>query len=129
MNRKQIRDAIVAVVTPALAAYDADLQVYPFKKAAPKRNDGVVCIYLDNGQIENGIDYDENIAPLNVYVLLPDTDYVDDQLDAIAAIAQQAIEDAYSDGEIPELLYSAWEYERDVYQGWTALRDTYSVRF
>lgn len=129
-TRTQIRTAVAQLLEPALLAHDPKLQVYPFKKSNPDRSDPIVCAYLEEASIENGIDYRENDAQLSIHVLSPDRDNVDDELDAIADVCTDTLDDNFLlGGLLTNQLDTGWKYERDLLPGWTGLTLTYQIRW
>lgn len=127
-TRKQIRDTLAQMLEPVLHAHDPRLQVYPFKKARPDRSDPIICVYLEEADIVNGIDFDEDAAELTIHILAPDRDYIDDQLDAIGEPCETVMKNnPLLDGLLTSQLHTGWKYERDLIPGWVGLTHTYRI--
>lgn len=129
-TRKQIRDTAAQLLEAALQAFDPSLQVYPFKKSKPDRADPIVCAYLEEADIENGVGYSEDDAQLSIHILAPDRDNVDDQLDTIGDQCQTVLaENFLLNGLLTNQLHTGWKYERELLPGWTGLTLTYQIRW
>lgn len=129
-TRKQIRDTVAQLLEPALLAFDPNLQVFTFKKTELKNADPIVCVYLEEADIENGIDYAENDAQLSIHVVIPNRNDIDDALDDIGAVCETVMQDnLWLDGLLTNQLHSGWKYERDLLPGMTGLTLTYQIRW
>lgn len=113
-------------IEPAVLAHDASTQVFQFRKGAAKRHDPIVCVYMESGDVTNHTGFREDDAVLTVDIMHPDTDNVDDLLDAFGDVIEPEL-DVASIPDITNLLLSGWRYVRDELPGWTALRLTYSI--
>lgn len=123
-TRKEIRAAIVAALTPALAAVDTNIKIHAFKKPIHETDDAFVCVYMEQGNVENHVDLYETQAEVALYILKPDQENIDDALDDIGNAAITALA-----GNIPaqNSMHSAWQYVRDEHPGWTGLRLTFQL--
>lgn len=128
--RKQIRAAIKARVEPLLSAHDPNLEVFTFQKAMVQTYSGLVCIFHDEGTPDLSMGGRDDLADLTIRILLTDRHEVDDALDEIGGIIETAIEsDPFFGGQLSSCYLTGWAYERDISQGWTGLRLTYSTQF
>jgi len=129
-TRTEIRQAVAQNLEPDLLAFNPTIQVYPFKKSSPDRSDPIVCVYLEEADIENGVGYREDDAQLSIHILMPDQDNVDDQLDAIGDVCTSSMDGNFLlGGLLTNQLHTGWKYERNLLPGWTGLTLTYQIRW
>ncbi len=126
MTRKGIRDAVTAALVAALPG----VAVYPFKRTQHDSASLFVCAYFDNGKVEDGLTFLEDVGVLHLVVMAPDDASVDDTLDAQGSvIINTLLADRTLGGASRNLLHTGWAYDRDSVSGWVGLVLAFSAVF
>lgn len=126
-KRKAIRDKVVAVIGSIAGA-----DVYAFKKVQLETGKPAICVYLEEGDIENPI---QRAGVLTIRVMAPDQADIDDVLDGFGDQVQQKIEsvpiDHSPDSTDPYrfITEQRYEYDRASAEAWTALDISYRVDY
>ncbi|SEQ49194.1 Phage minor tail protein U [Amphritea atlantica] len=120
-QRKAIRDHVKNLIGVVPGA-----EVFTFKKAKLENDTPAICVYLEEGDADlpgmNGV--------LAIRVMHPDENDVDDKLDALGDIVQQAIESAAQPNEAYQYTVEVgFEYDRDGTESWTGLDIRYLVNY